>query len=404
MSRRSRSWWEGERERGEQEEGEGGGPPVETTPKELALRMRKSEDVMSDEYASFYASLSHDCIRKIFLWGSLGRPLLQGKESLAKKCFEMFAGTAEEDGYRKFCEQFEHFEKCWIIQDSTDWTEIAELLRFNISMPGVEQISFEEVRSLSEEGLERHALHHWWEHRRLVVSPVRGYAALEGFCAWWTPWMNMPFNSSINSIRWKEAEVHDGGNLVSVAKIRRWRRWKPSLSHWHVLSKRYLETRLGWEGDHEWLGRGFSVRWKHTHFATVPCVLTWCPRTPWRTAQHCLLWWSWRKMAFADRAEQIVLLTSVVNIALNQRRSRDAVAKWSSLVRTLMMTMTMKVWVMMTTSLRWNRWWGTAEVQQIRRRRRRSTRSHGRMAQKKLVATTVSSREKGMARRNSNRE
>ena len=32
-------------------------------------------------------------------------------------------------------------------------------------------------------------------------------------------------------------------------------------------------------------------------------------------------------MAFADKAEQIVLLTLVVNIALGQRRLRDAVAK-----------------------------------------------------------------------------
>ena len=32
-------------------------------------------------------------------------------------------------------------------------------------------------------------------------------------------------------------------------------------------------------------------------------------------------------MAFADKAEQIVLLTLVVNVALNQRRLRGAVAK-----------------------------------------------------------------------------
>ena len=55
MSRRSRSSRGGERERGEQKEGKGGGPPVGTTPKELALRMRKSEDVTSDEYASFHS-------------------------------------------------------------------------------------------------------------------------------------------------------------------------------------------------------------------------------------------------------------------------------------------------------------------------------------------------------------
>jgi len=61
-------------------------------------------------------------------------------------------------------------------------------------------ISFEEVRSPYEGGFERHLLHHWWEHRRLVVFPVSGNVALEGSCSWWTPWMNVPFNSSMNSM------------------------------------------------------------------------------------------------------------------------------------------------------------------------------------------------------------
>ena len=46
--------------------------------------------------------------------------LQQGKERPAKKCLGMFAGTAEEDGYRKFGEQIEHFEKPGIIGDSKD--------------------------------------------------------------------------------------------------------------------------------------------------------------------------------------------------------------------------------------------------------------------------------------------
>ena len=83
--------------------------------------------------------------------------LPQGKERLAKKCPEMFAGTAEEDGYRKFCEQFEHRKRFRIIEDSTVLTKIPELLRFNTSMSGVELISFEEVRALYEGGL----LLHW---------------------------------------------------------------------------------------------------------------------------------------------------------------------------------------------------------------------------------------------------
>jgi len=154
---------------------------------ELALWMRKSEDVTSDEYASFYSLLSHywkdnlsvkhfsvmgqlkfralllvlrrvpfrvvcennknrnnmklpvrrvhmdDCYELIPEWFNFvgvvhdedlpskfsRETLSQGKENLAKKCLEMFAGTTEEDGYRKFCEQFEHFEKLGIIEDST---------------------------------------------------------------------------------------------------------------------------------------------------------------------------------------------------------------------------------------------------------------------------------------------
>jgi len=142
--------------------------------KELVLWMRKSEDVTSDDYASFYSSLSHDWKEKLsvkhfsireqlefraFLFvlrrvpfrvvseqqeskqneGHVRRvytddrdelipewfnfvgvvladdlplrfsreTLPQGKERPAKTCLGMFAGTAEEDAYRKFDEQFE---------------------------------------------------------------------------------------------------------------------------------------------------------------------------------------------------------------------------------------------------------------------------------------------------------
>ena len=84
-----------------------------TTPKELALHLRKMEDVTSTHRSTLMHS--EDLLLRFS-----GETLLQVKESLAKKCFEMIAGTAEEDGYRKFCEQFEHFQKFGIIEDSTD--------------------------------------------------------------------------------------------------------------------------------------------------------------------------------------------------------------------------------------------------------------------------------------------
>ena len=63
---------------------------------------------------------SVSCMRKVFLGGSLGRPCRKARNVLRRSASDMFAGTAEEDGYRKFCEHFEHFEKPGIIEDSTD--------------------------------------------------------------------------------------------------------------------------------------------------------------------------------------------------------------------------------------------------------------------------------------------
>ena len=271
--------------------------------------MRRSEDVPSDELASFYSLLSHDgkenlsvkhfnvlgwlaselcqsnkeitsscmcvalgwiiatssfqsglissvsCMRKIFLWGSLWRFCSKARKVLRRSAWKCLQKLQRKTATGSSASSLKNFEKFGIIEDSTDWTEIAELLRFNISMPGVELISFEEVRSLSEEGFERHALHHWWEHRRLVVSPVRGYAALEGFCAWWTPWMNMPFNSSRNSMerRWSSRRRKLGlGGEDKKKNV------EEMTAEFEPLT-RFLETRLGWEGDREWLGRGLSV-------------------------------------------------------------------------------------------------------------------------------------------------
>ena len=64
-------------------------------------------DELIPEWFNFVSVVPAD---NLPLWFSR-ETLPQGKDRLAKKCLGMFAGTAEEDGLRKFCEQFEHFEK-----------------------------------------------------------------------------------------------------------------------------------------------------------------------------------------------------------------------------------------------------------------------------------------------------
>merc|ERR1712086_998086 len=75
------------------------------------------------------------------------------KKNLVKKCLEMFAEIAEKkDDYKKFYEQFSKPLKLGIHEDSTNRTKIAELMRFNTSKSGDEQISLKEYVDRMKEG------------------------------------------------------------------------------------------------------------------------------------------------------------------------------------------------------------------------------------------------------------
>merc|ERR1712139_216425 len=75
------------------------------------------------------------------------------KKNLVKKCLEMFSEIAEKkDDYKKFYEQFSKNLKLGIHEDSTNRTKIAELLRFNTSKSGDEQISLKEYVDRMKEG------------------------------------------------------------------------------------------------------------------------------------------------------------------------------------------------------------------------------------------------------------
>ena len=66
------------------------------------------------------------------------------KKNLVKKCLEMFAEIAEKKDDKKFYEQFGKCLKLGIHEDSTNRAKIAELLRFNTSKFGDEQIRLKE--------------------------------------------------------------------------------------------------------------------------------------------------------------------------------------------------------------------------------------------------------------------
>merc|ERR1712063_237303 len=75
------------------------------------------------------------------------------KKNLVKKCLEMFAEIAEKkDDYKKFYEQFSKNLKLGIHEDSTNRTKIAELMRYNTSKSGDEQISLKEYVDRMKEG------------------------------------------------------------------------------------------------------------------------------------------------------------------------------------------------------------------------------------------------------------
>merc|ERR1712059_129182 len=77
------------------------------------------------------------------------------KKNLVKKCLEMFAEIAEKkDDYKKFYEQFSKNIKLGIHEDSTNRAKIADLMRYNSSKSGDEQISLKEYVDRTKEGLD----------------------------------------------------------------------------------------------------------------------------------------------------------------------------------------------------------------------------------------------------------
>merc|ERR1712100_256925 len=75
------------------------------------------------------------------------------KKNLVKKCLEMFAEIAEKkDDYKKFYEQFSKCLKLGIHEDSTNRAKVAELLRYQTSKSGDEQISLKEYVDRMKEG------------------------------------------------------------------------------------------------------------------------------------------------------------------------------------------------------------------------------------------------------------
>merc|ERR1711877_36439 len=75
------------------------------------------------------------------------------KKNILKKCLEMFAEIAENaEDYKKFYEQFSKNLKLGIHEDSANRTKIADLLRFNTSKSGDDQISLKEYIARMKEG------------------------------------------------------------------------------------------------------------------------------------------------------------------------------------------------------------------------------------------------------------
>eukprot|EP01056_Protomagalhaensia_sp_Gyna25_P003687 Protomagalhaensia_sp_Gyna_25__3686@NODE_330_length_3851_cov_180_720881_g257_i0_p1_GENE_NODE_330_length_3851_cov_180_720881_g257_i0NODE_330_length_3851_cov_180_720881_g257_i0_p1_ORF_typecomplete_len727_score246_06HSP90/PF00183_18/1_8e04HSP90/PF00183_18/2_3e185HATPase_c_3/PF13589_6/9e27HATPase_c/PF02518_26/7_6e05GSHS_ATP/PF02955_16/5_7e02GSHS_ATP/PF02955_16/0_028DUF4786/PF16027_5/0_66Tim54/PF11711_8/1DUF4834/PF16118_5/1_1RNA_pol_Rpc4/PF05132_14/1Mucin/PF01456_17/2_2KCT2/PF17818_1/19_NODE_330_lengt len=75
------------------------------------------------------------------------------KKNIVKKCLEMFADlTEDKEKYPKFYEQFSKNLKLGIHEDATNREKIADLLRFQTSKSGDEQISFKEYVDRMKEG------------------------------------------------------------------------------------------------------------------------------------------------------------------------------------------------------------------------------------------------------------
>merc|ERR1712013_573131 len=74
-------------------------------------------------------------------------------KNLVKKSIEMFNEIAEnEENYKKFYEQFSKNLKLGIHEDTANRTKIADLLRFNTSKSGEDQISLKEYIARMKEG------------------------------------------------------------------------------------------------------------------------------------------------------------------------------------------------------------------------------------------------------------
>jgi len=75
------------------------------------------------------------------------------KKNLVKKCLEMFSELAEKkDTYAKFYEQYGKNLKLGVHEDSTNRKKIADLLRYQTSKSGDEQISLQEYCDRMKEG------------------------------------------------------------------------------------------------------------------------------------------------------------------------------------------------------------------------------------------------------------
>merc|ERR1711990_537993 len=75
------------------------------------------------------------------------------RKNIVKKCLEMFAEIQENaEDYKKFYEQFSKNLKLGIHEDQGSRMKVAELLRFNTSKSGDDQISLKEYISRMKEG------------------------------------------------------------------------------------------------------------------------------------------------------------------------------------------------------------------------------------------------------------